>query len=125
MIETDDLACAGLKRVGDDDWRFRSIEREVDPDADKHALAAFAASSAPPKRRERKPNLENIVKQLLKAGQAVGVPIAVTIEGATVTASPSAHGMAPANRDDRAPHEAPARRSLFTTRSVPKQKVVL
>ena len=71
MIETDDLACAGLKRVSDDDWSFRSMEREIDRDADKHALAAFAASSATPKRRERKPSLESQLKQLWKAAQAV------------------------------------------------------
>jgi hypothetical protein len=39
--------------------------------------------------RARKPSLEHQVRQLLKAGQAVGVQIAVTVEGDKVTATPT------------------------------------
>jgi hypothetical protein len=81
LDDTEDLAGAGLRRVGDDDWSFRSIEREIAPDADKHALAAFAASSAPPKRRERKPTLARGLA-VVKAAHQKGLSVRrATIEG--------------------------------------------
>jgi hypothetical protein len=80
-LDTEDLACLGLHRVVDgfEDWDWRNWP-EAAADDDR-LLHAFAASATPPKRRIRKPSLESIVKQLLKAGQAAGVAIAVTIEG--------------------------------------------
>jgi hypothetical protein len=88
-LETEDLACLGLHRA-DNEWSFGAIEREIDPDADYRLLKAFIASSAPPKRRIRRPSLESTVRQMLKAAQAAGVTIAVTIEGEAgkVTATP-------------------------------------
>lgn len=123
-LDTEDLSCLGLHRVSDDhrDWRNWPEAAAAD-----RLLHAFAASSAPRQRRIRRPSLESVVKQLLKAGQAAGVPIAVTIEGATVTATPTG-GIAPPNRGDRTlgePLDEPPRRSLFKARTVPKQKVVL
>jgi hypothetical protein len=85
------------------------------------------AGPAAPKRRIRRPSLESTVRQVLKAAQAAGVSIAVTIEGETVTATPT-RGIAPAPREDRTPGEQPPdapSRSLFKARAVPKQKVVL
>jgi hypothetical protein len=84
---------------------------------------AFAAS--PPKRRIRRPRLESTVRQVLKAAQAAGVTVAVTIEGDTVTASP-ARAIAPSEQpgNPASPPESPSR-SLFTIRTVPKPKLVL
>ena len=66
---------------------------------------------------------------MLKAAQAAGVPIAVTIEGDTVTATPARGTAMGQPREDRTPGEptpdAPSGRALFKARAVPKQKVVL
>jgi hypothetical protein len=87
-----------------------------------------ATIPTPRQRRIRRPSLESVVKQLLKAGQAAGVSVAVTVEGDTVTASPT-RGTGPATREDRTsgeqPPDAPSGRALFKARAVPKQKVVL
>jgi hypothetical protein len=75
-------------------------------------MKALAANARPP-RRTRKPSLESQVRQLLKAGLAVGVQIAVTVEGDKVTATPT-RGMAPANREGPPmgePPDAPSGRS--------------
>ena len=78
-LDAEDWRCAGFWRVTDDDWRVFSA-------ADR--LEALIAS-APPKRRVRRPSLESQLRQLWKAARAAGVPIAVTIEGDTVTATPA------------------------------------
>ena len=85
-----------------------------------------AVAPFPTRTRVRKPTLESRARQLLKAGQAAGVQIAVTIEGDKVTAT-AARGMTPMLRDDRGEPtpDAPPSRSLFKARAVPKRKVVL
>jgi hypothetical protein len=120
-LDADDLACAGLHRAGDS-WSSiaRSIEREINQAADR--LAAMKPP-AEPRRRVRKPSLESQVRQMLKAGQAAGVQIAVTVEGGKVTASPARVGSV--RQADTSEPDAPSGRALFTTRAVPKQKVVL
>jgi hypothetical protein len=62
--------------------------------------AEALAGPAQPKRRIRKPSLESTVRQVLKAAQAAGVSIAVTIEGQAgkVTATP-VKGAAAADSD--------------------------
>jgi hypothetical protein len=99
-LTAEDLACLGLHRA-DDEWSFEAIEREIDPDADDRALKAFAAASAPRQRRIRRPSLESTVRQMLKAAQAAGVTIAVTIEGEAgkVTATPVKGAVAAADSD--------------------------
>jgi hypothetical protein len=126
-LTAEDLDCLGLRRVvrgfEDRDWRNWPEAAA----ADDRLLNAFAARSAPRQRRVRRPSLESTVRQVLKAAQAAGVSIAVTIEGDTVTASPT-RGIAPATREDRTPGEQPPDappRSLFKARAIPKQKVVL
>jgi hypothetical protein len=118
-MNADDLACAGLHRAGADDWSFRSIEREIN----QVATHAVALAPAEPRRRVRRPSLESQVRQMLKAGQAAGVQIAVTVEGGKVTASPARGGSV--RLADTSEPDAPSGRALFTTRAVPKQKVVL
>jgi len=127
-LDDEDLRCAGLHRhrVDYDEWSFRSFEREI---AAEKAIAGPQTAPTPPATkptRIRRPSLEGRVRQLLKAAQAAGVQIAVTIEGDKVTATP-ARGAAPATRDDRGEPtlDAPPSRSLFKTRAVPKVKVVL
>jgi hypothetical protein len=126
-LTAEDLDCLGLRRVvrGFENWDWRNWP-EAAADDDR-LLHAFAARSVPRQRRVRRPSLESTVRQVLKAAQAAGVSIAATIEGDTVTASPT-RGIAPATREDRTPgeqsHDAPPR-SLFKARAVPKQKVVL
>lgn len=68
-LTAEDLACVGLHR--DDEWSFKAIEREVDPDAASRALKAFAALAAPPKWRERKPTLAAALKEAERAGRPV------------------------------------------------------
>jgi hypothetical protein len=79
--------------------------------------------AAPParSRRVRRPSLESQVRQMLKAGQAAGVQIAVTVEGDKVTATPT-RGAAEPRSDTQ---DAPPGRSLFKIRAVPKVKVAL
>ena len=87
-LDAEDLSCLGLHRVSDDDWDWRNWPEAAA--ADDRLLKAFVASSAPPKRRIRRPSFESTVRQMLKAAQAAGVTIAVTIEGEAgkVTATP-------------------------------------
>jgi hypothetical protein len=69
-LTAEDLACAGLHRAGDE-WSFKAIEREIDPDADRRDLEALVAALSPPKRRERKPSLAAALKEANKAGRPV------------------------------------------------------
>jgi hypothetical protein len=67
MIEMDlnaeDLACAGLRRASDDEWRIFS----------RADLTEAVAGSAPeaPKRRERRPTMAVALKEANKAGRLV------------------------------------------------------
>jgi hypothetical protein len=113
----EDLLIAQVKRPvpGFEGWDLMGAERH-------DAMKAMALAWKPPrKQRVRRPRLESQVRQLLKAGQAVGVPIAVTVEGDKVTAMPT-RGAAEPRSDTQ---DAPPGRSLFKIRAVPKVKVVL
>lgn len=117
-LELCDLVGAGLGwRLANDDWDAgRRRER-------REELLAELAAWAPPKRRERRPTLESQVRQLFRAARAAGVTITVTIEGpdgVRLTVTPAGRSAASEPALDEAP-----RRSLFTIRAVPKQKVVL
>jgi hypothetical protein len=68
-LTAEDLACLGLRRANE--WSFEAMQREIDPDADRRALMAFAASSAPHRRRERKPTLAAALKEAERAGRSV------------------------------------------------------
>ena len=124
LYDTGDLVGAGLgwRRV-DTEWDART--RREQHEALLALLAALAPSS--PKRRKRRPTLESQVKQLFRAARASDVAITVTIEapdGVRLTVTPVSRKAAePVGLNER-PDEPP-RRSLFTTRAVPKQKVVL
>jgi len=114
LCEIGDLVGAGVGwRLANDDWDAgRRRER-------REELAAWA----PPKRRERRPTLESQVRQLFRAARAAGVTITVTIEGpdgVRLTVTPAGRSTPSEPALDEAP-----RRSLFTIRAVPKQKVVL
>jgi hypothetical protein len=119
-LTAEDLDCLGLRRVvsGFEDWDWQDWP-EAAADDDR-LLKAFAARSAPPRRRVRRPSLESTVRQVLKAAQAAGVLIAVTIEGDTVTATPARGNVG----EPASSPESPSR-SLFKIRTVPKQKVIL
>jgi hypothetical protein len=117
----------GLHRAADDEWSFEAFERAVHPDADRAKAIggpheARTQPSAPKQRRIRRPSLESQVRQLWKAAHAAGVQIAVTIEGDTVTATPTRGAAAPSEQPQA---DAPSSRSLFKARAVPKVKVVL
>jgi hypothetical protein len=60
-LNAEDLACAGLRRASDDEWRVFSP-------AD---LREAVAASARPKRRERKPTLAAALKEANQAGRPV------------------------------------------------------
>jgi hypothetical protein len=77
-----------LRLRGLEDWR--AFEREI------LAEEAPAQPVRPKPTRTRRPSLESRVRQLVKAGQAVGVQFAVSVEGDKVTASPT-RGVAPAD----------------------------
>jgi hypothetical protein len=91
-LDAEDLDAVGYRRAFDDGWSFRSIEREIGSISSKFEdlNAGEREALAPaPRRRTRKPSLESQVRQMHKAGQAAGVPLTLTVEGGTVTASPA------------------------------------
>ena len=110
------LVGAGLGwRLANDDWDAgRQRER-------REELLAELAAWAPPKRRERRPSLESQLKQLWKAARAAGVR-SLHDRGPRRRQADGVAGGA-SRRLRPALDEAPGR-SLFTTRTIPKQKVV-
>lgn len=81
-LTAEDLACAGLKRVGDDDWSVFTV-------AERHAaLIAAATEMEALKRRERRQDQRREVAReiaVLKTMQQKGLPIrCAVVDGVAV-----------------------------------------
>jgi hypothetical protein len=75
-LDREELACAGLRRVDDND-------------RDLGVALLDEAAPAPRQRRVRRQALQSLLKQVWKAARAAGVPVIITIEAGAgkVTAS--------------------------------------
>jgi hypothetical protein len=124
-LDREDLRCAGL-RLADDEWDWRRLVHDIE--GSRLELWPAAPPEAP-KRRERNPTLQSQVRQLLKATRAAGFPVIITVEGRRLTATPARANAAPSEQPNAPDFPAgppePPRRSLFQTRTNPKQKLVL